>query len=570
MSPLIRYHPQYFGLFYASGSSSRQPIALAIERSERTATLYEATNALLVVLTGDTHTESVTRLLDDLHFLTPGVSLIAPSVAKLPTPPRSNIFLDRMDVSALSPGLLQAVLDQNDVFALLDLNRNFLWTLSASPTGLFHDPAVGGAGNAVARLACTASYDAAPPPQRVSQPYDPIASRVSELSNQTAPAVDRILIDLASKWEAVLNEPPPQEIAEARVELADNVQRIREITEEGLSQDVLLAALAHGETVSTQYAEQSAQLLVALDDYDPRRGDYRDHGSSLILKCIKAFVGEMAGRIGLSNPRLFPFFENGYAMYLGAFGWLRRDQTAKGRLIPLSISRVHRMRLGAAPVTAHLVSHIKNLEMTEKELMVLIETPDTDFFRNAIKRIDPQWERPDFDSLAMRKSLGVFCRALSVIRSDLLSCAIAGPAYLYALARFMSPGGYDDVSGGSREGWRRGYPPLSERMLLSLSFLKWRGLHPHFTSVYFHDRETIQAPDFFQWVLGNAASPYTAEEHQQALGDLKRSLMHGNPVSSAPSLVLNALWDGVVRKSGYVDEMAAVASISAGLSLGQR
>ena len=184
---------------------------------------------------GDTHLESLTRLLDEIHMLTPGVSLIAPSVAKLPIPPRSNIYLDRMNIPALSPTLLRALLDQDDVFALLDLNKNVLWTLSASRTGLFYDPSDAAGCNAIAKLAYTASHDAAPAPRRTSRPYDVIASRTSELVNQTVPTADRSLVDLASKWEALLKEHAPQEIVKARDRLANIVRLIREMTAKGSS-----------------------------------------------------------------------------------------------------------------------------------------------------------------------------------------------------------------------------------------------------------------------------------------------------------------------------------------------
>jgi hypothetical protein len=178
--------------------------------------VYEATNAVLAILVGDTHAESVTRFLDELNLLTPGRSLIAPAVAKLPKPPRSNIYLDRISVPALSPSLVQAILDQDDVFALLDLNKNILWTISANRTGLFHDPA-DPVQKTIAQLAYTASHDVSPPPRRASRPYDPnLASRTSELVSQTVPAVEQSLIELASKWEAVLEEPAPQEIGAAR------------------------------------------------------------------------------------------------------------------------------------------------------------------------------------------------------------------------------------------------------------------------------------------------------------------------------------------------------------------
>jgi hypothetical protein len=306
-------------------------------------------------------------------------------------------------------------------------------------------------------------------------------------------------------------------------------------------------------------------LLVALDEYGPGRGDYRDHGSALILKCIRTFVNETASRIGLSNnPRLFPFFEDEYATYAGAFNSHRFDMT-EGALIPLCVSRVHRMRLGAVPITAHLVSNIKNVELGQDILSHLVGTQETDYFRNAIKRIDHRWEKPDFASLEMLETMEQFHRAVSVLTCDLVSCAVAGPAYLYALARFMAPADFGDEPHISDYGWCRGYPPLSERILVSLSFLNWRGLDPHFESIYFREREAILVPEFFRWVLGKVALPYTTDEHKHALGDVKRSLMNGNIVSSPPSLVLNALWDGVVHKSGYVDEMAAVASISAWL-----
>ena len=165
----------------------------------------------------------------------------------------------------------------------------------------------------------------------------------------------------------------------------------------------------------------------------------------------------------------------------------------------------------------------------------------------------------------MLRSLEIFERVIYPIACDLISCAVAGPAYLYALARFAPPDNYSNSRQTSNDHWRRGYPSLAERISCALGFLKWRGLDPHFASIYYQESAGLEAPDLFEWVLSTATSPYTPEDHKRAIGEIKRSLMKGDVIPSRPTLVLNALWDGVVRKSGYVDEMAAVSSINGSL-----
>jgi hypothetical protein len=220
------------------------------------------------------------------------------------------------------------------------------------------------------------------------------------------------------------------------------------------------------------------------------------------------FAEEIGERIGLhDSTRLFPFFDDGYVA-CGPF------ETLESRLIPLGVPRVHRLRLGSVPLCAWLVCNFKNLEVNDDALVRLIDR-ETNYFREWIECIDRRWPKFDLNdpihSRLALEALYVFGGAASVIVYDLLASAVAGPAYLYSLARFASGISVadlgDDFAPDSEDQWRRGRPPLRERIVWSLSFLRWRGLDPHFASIHFLER-TIHAPEFFQWVLdkpiGNA------------------------------------------------------------------
>jgi hypothetical protein len=521
-------------------------------------TLYEATNSLLLILRGKSHPEELAALLDALHLVVSGISIIAPAVSRISTPPQTNVYLKKLSLADLSSSLIRSILSQDDVFVLLDLNPGAIWMLSPHRTGLFCDPE-GSDDDIIAHLAFAVSNEGTPRTAKESQAYDAIASRKSELVNQIIPTVDRNLRDLASKWESFLGEPAPEEIVDARRNLNQFLERLRGVVG-GASPAYFMGAITEGDSLASQYARSSTQLLSALDDYGAGHSNYVDQASSLMLRCVKTFADDVSSRLGVDESwRVFPFFSDSDFVMLGMFSPFR--STLQRKIAALGLSRSRQLRLGAIPICAYHIGWLNEPEVPEDSLDLLVKSllrpSDSDFSARVRRLVDAVMSCEAGSARILRT-------ALSVLSCDLLACATVGPAYVYSIARFVSPISTDDIKASaspSAEGWRRGYPPLGDRISLCLAFLKWRLIEPHFRSMYLQDVPTIRAHEFFEWILSKVDSPYTPEEHDQARGKLKSDLMNGIVVSSRPSLIVNALWDGVVRKSGYVNEMAALASV---------
>lgn len=83
-----------------------------------------------------------------------------------------------------------------------------------------------------------------------------------------------------------------------------------------------------------------------------------------------------------------------------------------------------------------------------------------------------------------------------------------------------------------------------------------------FTSKFLPDVNQVELGDTPKLMRETIRSPYTRTEHEIVIGTVKPALMGERIVDAAPTYTLNALWDGVVRGTGCVNELAAVTSIA--------
>ena len=88
-----------------------------------------------------------------------------------------------------------------------------------------------------------------------------------------------------------------------------------------------------------------------------------------------------------------------------------------------------------------------------------------------------------------------------------------------------------------------------------------------YSEFFFND--LVTAPESFcRWLQENVARPYSTSEQSARLDTCQRALSEGKLSDADPVSLLNALWQGVVRGSPYINEIALLMSM-ADSSIGQ-
>jgi hypothetical protein len=188
-------------------------------------------------------------------------------------------------------------------------------------------------------------------------------------------------------------------------------------------------------------------------------------------------------------------------------------------------------------------------------------------------RLQRQWKgrfKSAFDELALtqvhswsdeadkrRKRAFVWAK---VILCDLLATAAAGPAYVYSFARFSAGYTYD-CNGISP--MNSPYPSIVSRLLLCLDFLSWLGFSVNFNSRFIKWEKEEMDEDLGELVMAAIREPYTPLQHE-SIWQAQGFLMDGRPAQVDPVTILNSLWEAVVSKRGYINEIAALVSLGSG------
>jgi len=211
-------------------------------------------------------------------------------------------------------------------------------------------------------------------------------------------------------------------------------------------------------------------------------------------------------------------------------------------------------RLGLVPSLAHEVAHRFLYLFLEKRQ----EHPIFSIF------LDLEGSLHRYVNVDHRSAL----IAVNEMLADLLSLLIAGPSYLYALARLTYRSSEETLS----EQQYTTHFPVSIRLLTMLEALKKLNITSRM-----HLPLTLAKDSFSQGLLefamhsssilkdftkaGIVMHPYNSLEHKIATGKAKISLKRGEVISNRPTIVLNALWDSVFDTQGYANESAVVFSI---------
>jgi hypothetical protein len=292
--------------------------------------------------------------------------------------------------------------------------------------------------------------------------------------------------------------------------------------------------------------------------------------TSLTLDAARRVTAELGERISVDKHLLVPAYDSVYrtwpldCMYVDT---PRSDASTNLICIPGG----HKYRLGALPLLARQVAHVvarryQNHNPVFEIATSILKMPEvsdqsrrmTSLFSSIeISKKDTQFRLDETEELINRLyiasewSMEIFC--------DLLATALVGPSYVYALSRFAT-GTFAEFSAEARQ--YVSYPPMPDRVCLCLDFLKSMKITTVFTSRYLLWEYEPLPDKIVSGVLDKIARPYSVMDHERATSVIKKELQNGNTVDETAILILNALWDAVVKKEGYVNEIAALVSVA--------
>jgi hypothetical protein len=213
---------------------------------------------------------------------------------------------------------------------------------------------------------------------------------------------------------------------------------------------------------------------------------------------------------------------------------------------------VYNLRLGALPVLANPVAHLLGDEHPEL-VRALCESRDPTL-REVVALVTGTEPRTNATRRLIEERVGLWRRASEVL-ADLVATAAVGPSYVYAAARFTI-GTLSEFTGQPTSSTVS--PPFPGRVRLCLAFLRAMGHQAPFSSEYLEVPNSALDSNLCAAIARLVKEPFAGDEQLEVSHD---SLRAGRIASSRPVEIVGALWRAVVRKSGYLNEMAALLSV---------
>jgi hypothetical protein len=168
-------------------------------------------------------------------------------------------------------------------------------------------------------------------------------------------------------------------------------------------------------------------------------------------------------------------------------------------------------------------------------------------------------EKPD-DLKMMPTPMRTPLRALAY---DALATLLMGPAYFYALLRFSLGSYYEFFFGQPVMPLAHGVmvytPTLRDRLAVCFRCLEVLNVPCRFRFTE-NDYSTDERIDIA--ILETPFKRYDPGTHGRAVNEVKPQLQRNEIPEAHPREVLNALWDGVVKRDAFVNEAATYLSIA--------
>jgi len=420
------------------------------------------------------------------------------------------------------------------------------------------------------------------PAKHKRKKYDPIAAQIGELLNRSTVSAREQFQDLRRAWRERFKQEPPDEITLFDTALDNIIADLsfsrRDLSSEQFDKSRLGESVSFAAGAIHSLSEGCSKLRRQLDDYAQppdlwtQSVSYGDLARPCFLGAANRFAEELVKRAGFFNsPNIISVLGESFALasLANSIESLAHIPQSSPSLHILYLPSQLKLRFGSLPVLAHEIGHIffKDGSNHATELLARMYSGRLEIFRELTNELDRtvtkyegnRIDQSNFERQRLRvKRATIGFAWMTEILCDLIACALSGPSYLYSISRFVT-GTFSEFVGERR--FTETHPSFVERVILCIEFLKSTGFEVSFVSDYLDSSRLAFPTDLAQEISSLVKQPYSCREHSRAVGEVKQRLMEGRPVKESPILILNALWDGVMRNGDYVNEIAVVVSL---------
>jgi len=524
-----------------------------------TAWYYEHTKGLIWIATGGEHAEPVTAWLHAAHRVFPCTTMLAALLenGKI-LPPRGGFayYIPRHSIGSAAEQLLETCfaiyLPHSDEFLVLSELGCALAIDSVS--GVLPEPTT------IHRLAdCVAQ-----PREHGTGSYDPLDAQITEVLGPITDAATRAAADLVAAWKENLGEPVPSDIEHLEAGIEGQREQMRELraARRGGGKGDLLSEVDRYAQWLRSMRRSASHLHEKVRDYECPRRDHATYESAatlLILRALQHYVNDLAEQLGINGCTFLPVLGQDFGMSRRLFQATESVPSAAqatASTVVIEVPSETRLRLGALPMTARPVSSVLSERLDEIALV----------FGEVERR-----RHPSVDSLLPRLHLRdgysvvyeverhqrLVKPVAKEIAADLLATALAGPPFVFAMARF-AVGHLGDFRVGTVHATN--LPSFRLRLRACLGLLTDLGIHSGFRSVYLPEGEMRLPKEIVDVVRSAVANVQRPTETE--LVRIAAQLHAGRVVEARPTTILSALWRGVATRSNYLHEVAALMSVA--------
>lgn len=255
-----------------------------------------------------------------------------------------------------------------------------------------------------------------------------------------------------------------------------------------------------------------------------------------------------------------------WTIYAGGVGWTtlngkKKDRSKLKKLIKLGPEVVFHVfprsfndRLGAYPLIAKCVAQQLRESRSQLDENALRHRAFEITAHLLDRHRSPMHADRRMHSLGDEKIIADEKRLVSTLTDDVTATYIMGPAYTYSLARFVR-----------MQGGLQSYPSIVDRLSVSKEVIELTSGRLSLDIPESHWKDEIH--DIVRRLKKLHVIAFCSSQEWSTLSETRRALEKGCIVDASPIKLLNALWDGVMNGSRYVNELSLLLSISRVLGL---
>jgi hypothetical protein len=526
-----------------------------------TAWYYEHTKGAIWIATGGEHAEPVTAWLHAAHRQLSCTTMLGAILKNENSlgPPRGGFayYIPRRGINQTSERLL------NQCFTIYIPHCDQFLVLSEVSLAL----SIHSASDPLPEpLTIDRRADLPPPLPRTRRtgPYDPIDAQVGEVLGPICDTAMRAAADLVNDWQEVLSDPIPSDIRGLQDDIAEEGRRVRELRKaahlKGSNRDLLSEVDHYAQSLRT-LRRIAFDLRSKVHDYEwPKRerATYESVATPLMLRAARRYTAELVEQLDITGYIFLPVVGQDFGMTSKLFPASATSRSAEleTSTVVIEVPAEIRLRLGALPMIARPVSAIMDFKLNE--IALVFADMERRRYPSIDKLLPPLSVRDGHTVPAeVERYQRVVIEVAKEIAADLLATAIAGPPFVFAMARF-AVGNLQESDPTMSLDTR--LPPFRTRLRACLGLLDGLHIDSGFRSAYLPDGALSLPPPVVEVIKSATAGVQrpTASDLDRITADLR-----AGRVSRAPSgAILTALWSAVAARSGYLHEVAALLSVA--------